>query len=200
MEPTPTRRPPIAPIGSRPTSISLRMCSKTRSSSRGAMAGRFLPARHPYARCGALPSEAGPPDMSTGRSTQEKPEDASLPVRVESWRPIRPHGKAPSSGGRTVVELLLEEGARTLAESQRAQDHSRRLEVETRELILMYRSHRVPQISGGIREVPTADGPDRDRVRARVRLLGGRHETPEVVEGCSRRARRYTLWVRQIMT
>ena len=98
-----------------------------------------------------------------------------------------------------MVELLLEEGARTLAESQRAQDHSRRLEVETRELILMYRSHRVPQISGGIREVPTADGPDPDHVRARVRLLVNPHETPKLFAGYSTRASTCDICARQIL-
>jgi len=89
----------------------------------------------------------------------------------------RPEGK-----GMAEVAALLQEGARTLAESQRAQDHSRRLEVETRELILTYRAHRVRPISGGSLEVPTPDGPEPDDVFTRTCDICGREILPDAHE------------------
>jgi len=46
------------------------------------------------------------------------------------------------------VAPLLADGAWTLAQSQQVHDHAQRLEVETRNLLLTYRLHRLRPLSG----------------------------------------------------
>jgi len=48
----------------------------------------------------------------------------------------------------STASALLDDGARTLAESRRAVDRATRLQQQTRELLIAYRSHRFRVISG----------------------------------------------------
>jgi len=102
--------------------------------------------------------------------------------------------------GMADVDLLLDEGVWTLAKSQRTQDDARRLEVETRALILAYRSHRVHPISGGSREVPTRGGePGAEHRRERLRRLVNSQELPNIYAGYSRGTKTCDCCGRQIL-
>lgn len=48
----------------------------------------------------------------------------------------------------STASALLDDGARTLAESRRAVDRAARLQQQTRELLIAYRAHRVRVFSG----------------------------------------------------
>ena len=81
------------------------------------------------------------------------------------------------------VSMLLDDGASALARSMRARRTTRRLQSETRALILTYRWHRISCISGGSDgTTPDADGND---LRARIRGLINPREIPRVYAGPS---------------
>jgi hypothetical protein len=71
---------------------------------------------------------------------------------------------------------LLDEGARTLAETRRVTDRAAWLQAQTRELLFTYRSHRLCVIAGG-------SGVVRDR-RAIIRALAS--EPTKTFAGLSR--------------
>jgi len=78
--------------------------------------------------------------------------------------------------------VLFDDGAWTLAESKRAQDHAWQLQFEARNLILTYRSHRLRAIAGGSGRVEISDDePGPQHLRTRVRFLAAQDEIPNII-------------------
>ena len=75
------------------------------------------------------------------------------------------------------VRVLLDDGAWTLTENARANEHARRLRAQARDLLLTYRHHRMRLLSGGDGSLPDGSTSNDDGLRARVRLLRKPHET-----------------------
>src|SRR5438067_6970779 len=82
------------------------------------------------------------------------------------------------------VTVLLDDAGWTLARSRRASEDSRRLQSETRALLLTYRSHRMARISGGSGGM-APDGDGSMALRWRIRLLINPNEVPRVYAGAS---------------
>ena len=78
--------------------------------------------------------------------------------------------------------VLLDDSAWTLAESKRAQDHAWQLQLEARNLILTYRTHRLRGIAGGSGRVEISDDqPGPQHLRTRVRFLAAQDEIPNII-------------------